>query len=281
MTQPLGQDQQDAYQLLQATLQEWGLETLASSVYDFVVQGYSQEAIGVLLRDTDAYRQRFAGNELRKRAGLPVLSPAEYLSVERSYRSLLRSAGIPEGFWDTASDFTQLISKDVSPMELQRRVDVAQNIAGRLDQNTHAWFRDQYGLDFNNLDRGVLTAYVLDADRGMDAINRVLKGGRIAGAAAGRGVGLSREQAEAFGQAADLNNLDRQALEFAQLAQRGSFLSGVHGGDYDVQRAGEDVFMGSSAAEQERIRLQKLELAEFSGAGGTVGSSLGQSSGSY
>lgn len=277
MTQP----EQDAYQLLQAKLSEWGLESLASSVYDFVAQGYSQEAVGVLLRDTDAYKQRFAGNELRKRAGLPVLSPAEYLSVERSYRQLLRSAGIPEGFWDDQSDFTKLIGSDVSPMELQRRVDTAQNIANRLDENTHAWFNETYGLDFNNLDRGALTAYVLDPERGMDTINRVLKGGRIAGAARGRGVNLTQQQAEMFGSAADLGALDRQASEFADVASRGGFLSELYGGHYDTQAAGEDVFLGSAAAEQERIRLQKREIAEFSGGGSATGTALGQGPGGF
>jgi hypothetical protein len=167
-------------------------------------------------------------------------------------------------------------------VELQRRVDTAQNIADRLDPQTHAWFRETYGLDFTSTDRGALTAYVLDPERGMDVVNRVLKGGRVAGAAAGRGVRLTQAQAEQFGTAAELSTLDRQAAQFADMAYRGAFLSQLYGGDYDTQRAGEDVFLGDTAAEQERIRLQKREGATFAGGGGAANErALGQGPGGY
>lgn len=278
---PLPDEQQNAYDLMQQMLTDWGLESLSSTVYDLLVQGYSQDNVSVLLRDTDAYKQRFKGNQLRKQAGLAVLSPAEYLSVERSYRQLLRTSGIPEGFWDQQDDFTQLIAKDVSPMELQRRVDISSTIASNIDENSRAYFHDTYGLDFSSLDRGQLTAYVMDADRGMDVINRALKGGRIAGAARGRGVALSQAQAEQFGAAADLNQLDQQAAQYADVASRGGFLAGLYNGQYDAQRAGEDVFLGDTAAEQERIRLQKAERATFAGAGSSTQNALGQGPGGF
>lgn len=279
--QPLSGEQQNAFDLMQETLRDWGLESLGQTVYDFLIQGYSQQNISLMLRDTDAYKTRFAGNEIRKRQGLPVLSPSEYLSVEKSYRQIMRASGVPEGFWDQQTDFNDLIGRDVSPVELQRRVDTAENTAARVDESTHQWFREQYGLDFSATDRGALTAYVLDPARGMDAINRVVRGGSVAGAARNRGVNVTREQAERFGAAADDTQYMQQANAFADLANRGGFLSELYRGNYDVESAGAEVFLGDAAAEQQRKALVRREQGEFGGGGSSGQSGLNQASGSF
>lgn len=274
-------EQQNAFQIMMGMLEEWNLGALGQTVFDLLVQGYSQENISFLLRDTESYKARFAGNELRKTSGLPVLSPAEYLSVERSYRQIMSNAGVPQGFYDQQSDFNQLIGKDMSPVELQRRVDQAQQVASKLSPETRDWFLDEYGLDFTSLDRGNLVAYVLDPERGMDVINSTLRGGTIAGQARARGVGLNRQQAERFGLAADENNYLQQAAQFADAANRGSFLSSIYDATYDIEAAGEDVFMGNAAAAAERRQLQAREKGTFAGGGRAVDTSLGQSPGSF
>lgn len=277
---PLPEEGQNAFNLMKAMLTEWGLESLAQTVYDFLIQGYSQDNISFLLKETPAYKQRFAANEKRKAQGLPVLSPAEYLSVERSYRQIMSSSGIPEGFWDQQSDFTDLIGRDISPVELQHRVTMAEDTAAKVDQNTHDWFSEQYGLDFNTLDRGALVGYLLDPQRGMDTINRVIRGGSVAGAARGRGVDVSREQAERFGAAADAQQYMAQSRQFAEVASRGSYLSDLYGGAYDVERAGADVFLGDTAAAEQRRKLGAREVGEFSGSGQPSQTALGSSPGS-
>lgn len=277
----LSPEQQNAYQIMMGILDEWNLGALGQTVYDLLVQGYSQENISFLLRDTDTYKARFAGNEARKTAGLPVLSPAEYLSVERSYRQIMSNAGVPQGFYDQQSDFNQLIGKDMSPVELQRRVDTAQQVASKLTPQTRDWFYDQYGLDFSSIDRGELVAYVLDPDRGMTAIQATLRGGSIAGQARARGVGLSRAQAEQFGMAADENSFVQQGAQFADVASRGGFLSSIYDATYDVEKAGQDVFMGDAAAAAERRALQAREKGTFAGGGQAVDTTLGQGPGGY
>lgn len=260
---------------MKAMLAEWGLESLASTVYDFLIQGYSQENIGLLLRDTETYKQRFSGNELRRQAGLRVLSPQEYLETERSYRQIMYNAGLPEGFYDGPEDYARWIGHDVAPTEVQRRVDEAVDSTYRADDNTKAVWASM-GLNPDDM-----VAWVLDQDRGRNELDRIIRGGRIGGAARGYGVDLQREQMERFGLMAT-NDYVREAMQFGQLAGTGQRLSNIYAGeDYGAEAAAAEVFQSSTDAERKRKQLYGREEAEFAGAGGSGRSGLSQGTGNY
>jgi|SRR5215216_2530516 len=78
-TKKLSGAQRDAYLALKSLFDGYGLGTLATKILEFVQNGYSSDTISVLLQETTEYKQRFAGNEKRKAAGLPVLRPGDYL----------------------------------------------------------------------------------------------------------------------------------------------------------------------------------------------------------
>lgn len=65
----------DAYLAVNALFKTYGLQSLAGKIYDYVKNGYSSDTISIMLQDTDEYKTRFAGNQARIKAGLPVLSP--------------------------------------------------------------------------------------------------------------------------------------------------------------------------------------------------------------
>lgn len=267
---PLPYDE-DAYTFLTAMLTNWGLESLAPTVLSLLQQGYSTEAVPILLQDTDAYKQRFAGNEERRKAGLAVLSPAEYLAAEQSYRNIMQAAGLPSGFYDNADDFAGFIGRDVSPVEVQRRVDSAVTAANTVDQRWLQQFKDYYGIEQKDL-----AAYFLDADRGMDILNRALRGTTIAAAAGTQGIGLTRDQAERFGAAADSNNYQKQAQQFAKYAGTGGKLGEIYGQDYTTEMAGEQVFSGNLAYSDLLETLANREEAEFGGSSGVGTTALKQ-----
>lgn len=278
MTQPtpLDSDQENAYILLQQMLSDWGLDSLAPEVLRLLQEGYTQTQIPVLLQDTDTYKQRFSANEIRRQKGLQVLSPSEYLQTERAYRQVMSQAGLPEGFYDQPSDFKDWIGLDVSPTEVQRRVNEAVDATSRIDAQTQAAFMDYYGLG-----QSELMAFILDANRGRDAINRVVHGGRIAGAARGYGVDLTRDQAERFG-AMSTEDYVGQAQQFGRLAGVGQRLSGLYGGeDYGAEDAASEVFGGSTDAERKRKNLVSRERAEFASSGGPARQALDSSPGGF
>lgn len=273
----LDPDQENAYLMLKNMLEEWGLGTLASEVLRLIQDGYTQSQIPVMLQDTDAYKQRFSGNELRKQQGLAVLSPVEYLATERAYRQVMMNSGLPGGFYDGPEDFAGFIGRDVSAAEVQRRVDEASDSVHRMDAGT----RDAIRMWYPEIGDGELMAWVLDQNRGRDQINRVVHGSRLAGAARAMGANITKEQAERFGQMSG-DNYIQEAQAFGQLAGMGQRLSGFYSGyGYSAEDAAQEVFNNSADAQERRRRLANREEAEFSGVGGSTSDSLKKSSGSY
>jgi hypothetical protein len=108
---------------------------LAPQIKTMLVNGYDADTISLLLQQTPEWQQRFAGNEVRKKNGLAVLSPAEYLANEASYRQVLVAHGAPVGFYDQHSDFANWIGNDVSPAEIDSRAKVVSDHLNNADQN--------------------------------------------------------------------------------------------------------------------------------------------------
>ena len=67
------------------------------------------ESIGFAIKDTEAYKQRFAGNEQLRKQGKPTYSLTQYLQLERDYKTAMQGSGLPAGFYDGPDDFANFI----------------------------------------------------------------------------------------------------------------------------------------------------------------------------
>lgn len=130
--------------------------------------------------NSDAYKQRFKGNEMiRQRiadgAGRPgdrLLTPKEYMDLESSYREVLQMRAMPEGFYDSPDDFVNLIGNSISPAEFTSRVDTAASALNQADQAIVNSLQNYYGLT-----KGDLVAYLLDPTKATPILNsRSLQG---------------------------------------------------------------------------------------------------------
>jgi hypothetical protein len=184
-------EQRNAFDALNNVFSSFGLGSLAPKIFEFIQNGYSADTIQVLLQDTPEYKQRFAGNELRRQRGLPVLAPNEYLSVESSYRQLMRQAGLPEGFYDQASDFNDFIGKDMSPTELKSRVDLASQAATLANTAYKDALERMYGVDQSHV-----TAYFLDQDKALPLLQKQAAAAAIGAEALKRNLELSQNLEE-------------------------------------------------------------------------------------
>lgn len=266
-------DNRDAYVAITETLKTYGLETLAPSILGFIQQGYSSDTIGVLLQNTDAYKQRFAANESRRQKNLPVLSPAEYLSVEKSYRQVMSAAGLPIGFYDSPSDFQSFLENDVSPVEVQDRVQLAADEVSKLDPTTKAAFEQWYST-------GDIVAYALDRERSTAILDRQFRASQIAGAGTSQGVNLSRQTAESIAQTGVDVEQARQGLgTVSTLTRTGGDLSEIYGGTYTQNDAASEVFLADAASTKKRRGLASQERAQFAGQGGLASTALSKRSG--
>ena len=116
--------ERDAFAALTTLFTSYGLGDLAPVILNFLQQGYGADTITSLLQLTPEYEARFAGNKIRQQNGLQVLNPADYLSAEASYRQILQAGGLDPSFM-TKTQYADWIGKDISPTEIQDRVNMA------------------------------------------------------------------------------------------------------------------------------------------------------------
>jgi len=129
----------NAFTMLDTLLRQWGLDSLSGSVRDMLTAGDSQDVIPLKLRETPEYQKRFVGNEARRKAGLPALSEAEYLSTEASMREVV-SRNLGSGTFDTPDNLAKWIGSNVSPQALNDRMTAyRKNYQQQPDWVKEAW----------------------------------------------------------------------------------------------------------------------------------------------
>ncbi|HKX45357.1 MAG TPA: hypothetical protein VJP77_01450 [Planctomycetota bacterium] len=267
-------ENRDAFMALNSLFKQYGLESLAGKIYDYVKNGYGADTISILLQDTPEYKKRFAANEARLKAGLSVLSPAEYISVENSYRQIMRQSGLPVGFYDSNSDFTNWISGDMSPTELQSRVDLATQATALANPAYKAALK-QMGLS-----DGELAAYFLDQERALPILQKTAATAAIGSEALQRGLAFDQQYASELATAGV--SRDQAAQGYARVADEFSdlkTLGQIYGGGWTQRMAEEDVFVGGTGASQQREKLINRERGSFSGATGGARAGFAQKGG--
>jgi len=170
----------------------------------------------------NAYAQRFPGMAALAAKG-QAINEGTYISLEKSYTEVLKSAGIPSGTFDTTAYMGNLIANNINPTDLQSRVTAAQNSVLSLDPNIR-----QYALDTYGLDSGHLAAWALDPSQALPKIQQQAQAMQIGGAAlqqgfngAGANGELTTAQAEALANQG-ISQSQAQA-GFSNLAQETQF----------------------------------------------------------
>lgn len=264
----------DAFMAVSSLFGQYGLGSLAGKIYEYVKNGYSSDTISLLLQDTKEYKTRFAANEARVKAGLPVLSPADYINTENSYRQLLRSSGLPSGFYDSNSDFTDWLSKDVSPTEIQSRVDLATQATALANP----YFKQ--ALNQIGIDDGHLAAYFLDSSKALPILQKSAATAQIGAAALQQGLTFNKTYAEEL---ATTGVTAAQAQQgYSQVAnelQSMKELGSMYGSAWTQAESEGSVFGTSAAATAQKAGLINREKGAFSGATGGGRGGLAQSGG--
>jgi hypothetical protein len=264
----------DWSEYLSQVFESYGLGTLAPKIKEYVQQGFTPDTVTLKLQETPEYQQRFSGNTARKKAGLPVLSPAEYLATESAYRQTMRAAGLPAGFYDTPEDFSTFIGVDVSPSELKQRVDVAAQTIEGADPFFKQQLKQYYGVN-----DAEMVAYALDAERALPTLLKQTQAVQFGAEAARQGIQPSKTMAEQY---AGLGVSQEQArVGFEQIAMMqptAEKLSQISSGSQPVglEQLTSATFGGTQSAEAKR-RIQNLaqeEQSRFAGQAGVGRGSL-------
>jgi hypothetical protein len=262
----------DAFLALNELFSSYGIGSLAPKITEFLLNGYSADTVGLLLKETPEYKKRFAANDARRAKGLPVLSPAEYLATETAYRQVMRAAGLPSGFYDKPDDFQKFLEADVSPTEIQSRVTEASNFVNSATQEQKALFSQWYT-------KGDMIAFALDPARAEPLVGKAFNASKIGGEAATQGLGIDKTMAQ---------DIAARGITGEQASQGFSVIAGTIGNDqklaalsgdtitqYDAMR---EVFFNASDVTKKRDRLASQERGRFGGSSAVGGNSLGSSS---
>ena len=186
---------------------------LTTQLNDLMVKGASELEIVQEIRGSTQYAKRFPGMAARAAAGMPAISEAEYIDLERNYRNLMRTSGIEERFYQDPKRFGELIAGDVSAAELQSRVALAEEAASSADPEVVRQLEEFYGID-----RAKLVEYYLDPEEAVNLFEeerRLAAAGLSAAAIGTVGQGFTQSVAERLEQ----ENIQRREVQ-QRLGQR-------------------------------------------------------------
>lgn len=258
-------EDQSAYTILSDFFTSMGLKfdaELQGLIQDAMTAGYGPDKIDLImpeLQKTHAFQTRFPGFSQRIANGYNAVTLGEYLQLENSYHRILQESGLPAGFYDDPSDFGQWIASDVSPDELQTRVQIATNEAQKIDPTTKNLLAQFYGLG-----TGDLASYFLDQKRALPVIQRQYTTANIAAYA--QKAGLDVSNIGRYERLVDQGvSVDAAAQGFGtvkSLSDTVGSVASIYGESYDQTDAEGDVFFNRS---DKRRRIMSQEAATFNG----------------
>jgi hypothetical protein len=266
----------NAFALLKDVFTQYGLGELAATLETLMKEGYEPEEAALALK-TDVrynapYIKRFRGNELRRSAGLNVLSEAEYLALEDDYTKTLKSYGLENYFGVDRSlkqtAMADVIGADISALEFTDRVSTAVDRVKMADPGTKNAFQQFYGIG-----EADLVQYFLDPKKALVNLKEKATAAEIGGAAIGQGLAATMASAEdlaRFGinrQQAQVGYADiGQDLSKFEGATRIFSESGITYNQTDAEAA---KFKGLASAKRKEERLKELQENLFAGNSGT------------
>ena len=266
-------DRQSAYDLLYSEFDRYGLGSLVTPLKDLIISGASPSEFTIRLRETDAYKKRFAANEARIKNGLRALSEFEYITKEDAYQEVMRRRGLPAEYYARGDmgiqkGFESLISGDVSSTELEDRITTAQDRVLNANPEIAKTHKEFYP----GISNGDILAYALDPANAINAIKRKITAAEIGVAAKAEGLTSGLNRAEELAMMGITGEAAKQGYQaVAGVLPRASQLSDIYKqGPYTQQTAESEVFglAGATEAAKQRKKLTSLETAAFSGSAG-------------
>ena len=262
-----------AYDLLFSQFNGYGLGALITPLKDLIIEGVSPSEFTLRLRETDAYKKRFAGNAQRVAKGLRALSEAEYVGLEDQYQNVMRQYGLPESYYTRGEmgrqeGFEKFIAGDVSASELEDRISTAQ----KRVLNANPEVAQALKTFYPGISNGDILAYTLDPTKAIEDIKRKVTAAEIGGAAARVGLTTNVSDAEYLrNYGITKEQADQGYGVIAGGLQRGSQLASMYGENpYTQATAEQEIFNvpGAVEARKQRQKITGLEKATFTGQSG-------------
>lgn len=199
------------------------------------------------------------------------MSIAQIQEYRSNARSLMQSAGMPEGFYDDPSDFTDFIVKGVDLPELNERVQGFKTAAYEAPVEYVAEMERIYGIG-----RDDLAAYWMDEEKALPLLQKRALAASTSAAAVRAGFGgLTADEAERL---ATVGVTGDQAVErFGTLVEGAEMWNQLPGSGEDSFSRGDqlDLLAGDTNQQVRARRRAETRAAETAGGGGFAASQAG------
>jgi hypothetical protein len=265
-------ERQSAYDLLYSQFKLYGLESLVEPLKGLITSGASPAEFTIKLRDSDAYKLRFAANAKRIANGFKAIDEATYLNLEDRYQSLMMNYGVPESYYKKGATgvqegFEKLIANNVDPVTLEERI-----MEGvKFNQGSKALIATAKQF-YPSLTDGDFLAYAIDPKNALSEIRRKVTAAEIGSAQIGAGLAATVGGAEELARAGVTGKQYQQAAStIAEASMRGGQLADIYKRSPYTQQTAESLLLdlpGSAEALKETKKLTALESAKFGGAPG-------------
>jgi hypothetical protein len=257
--------------ILTNTLKFYGLDEpelvneIRAALANRTITGSSSvDEIGIQLRESPAFKRRFAANEARRAAGKPVYSVTQTLLLESQYRKNLRDSGMPPGFYDDPTSLQNFLINDISPDEILARVTQGYQAVRNADPTVINELKTLY-----NLDDGSIAAFFVDPTKAQDNILRAARAAEVAAQARKQaGIGLTAQTAEELVRQG-VTEAEAQA-GFTTYKQQESLYRPLMGEEVLTQEEAIAGTLGTSAEAAQRVGTRKRRRKGAFEAGGKV-----------
>ena len=264
----------DAFEALKLLFEQYGLGSLADKITGYMRDGIGPNQAALLLKQSDEYKKRFAGNQKRLTMGLNVVSEAEYLDLENAYGNTLRAYGLGNMLSldrnKNQEMFANYIGNDIGATEFKDRVQLATGRVINADPSVKELFKKWYP----SLTDGDLASYFLNPSENFPKLQEKATTAEIGAAALGQGLTTSIESATDLAKfGVDRSTALKGYATIGEVLPTATKLGDIYNESrvqYTQTEGEAEVFKGSSSASNKRNRLASLERGSFSASSGNA-----------
>lgn len=257
--------QADAKAIIQDYLNQYNLGNLATWAWGQITNSATADQILVNMYATPEFNARFPAIAQRAAAGLPPISPSDYLTYEDNAKQIENTYGMPTGFLSNPNEIAGLLTKDVSVSELTDRANKGFQAVTQSPPETRQAFTAMFGVNGD----GALAAHFLDPKVALPLLEKQATMAQIGGQAAMNGIDVSQ------GLAAQMANVGvtgpTAQTGLADLTKRQDLYqaSATEQPGQGIGTTGVEAQFGLSAqAEADTIAREQARTSQFKGGGG-------------
>ena len=263
-------ERKSAYSLLESEFKKYGLEKLALTVKDLIINGTPTSEATMRLRATTEYQTRFAGNTMLLKAGKNVYTESTYLDLENDMQESFKAYGVQNLLGTTREQqqkyLSTFIGEVISPLEVKRRLKTSvEEVRNRPD------ILRTFQKYYPSIEETDIVSYFLDPKQTETRLNAKVQASQIGSAAARQGLVsnvLTSEDLAALKVSEDEANLGyaKIARDLPTLRKFGN----IEGEDVGQTNL-EDAYLKNLSSEQRKIdQATQRERDRFAASAGNA-----------